>query len=126
MSQKPHVWICFCFGESNNERREAFELYNRAFGAVKTWEEFADSENDLHLGMDFYDMNVMISPGDIPGGACIHYGDEEELRCTYEILAKDAKNAKIDNYPWAKIGANVTDKYGVGWWLHTDGKNTEI
>ena len=126
MSQKPHVWISFCFGESNDERREAFELYSRAFGAVKTWEEFADSENALHLGMDFYDMNVMISPGDIPGGACIHYGDEEELRRTYEILAKDARSAKIDSYPWARIGANVIDKYGVGWWLHTDGNSTEI
>jgi uncharacterized glyoxalase superfamily protein PhnB len=75
------------------------------------------------MGMDFYDMNVMISPGDTPGGACIRYSDEEELRRTYEILAKDAKSAKIDSYPWAKVGATITDKYGVGWWLHTAGES---
>jgi uncharacterized glyoxalase superfamily protein PhnB len=44
------------------------------------------------------------------------------LRRVYEILAKDARSAKIDSYPWAKVGANITDKYGVGWWLHTDGE----
>ncbi|MDR1927026.1 MAG: hypothetical protein LBQ33_00100 [Oscillospiraceae bacterium] len=70
-------------------------------------------------------MNVMIAPGEIPGGACIHYGNEEELRRTYEILAEDAKSANIDSYPWAKVGAVITDKYGVGWWLHTDGESTK-
>lgn len=47
------------------------------------------------------------------------FGQETELRRAYEVLIEEGRNYSIGSYPWAPVGAFVTDRYGVSWWLRT-------
>jgi uncharacterized glyoxalase superfamily protein PhnB len=47
----------------------------------------------------------------------IHFATEAEVRRAYELLIREGSNYSIASYPWTPLGATVTDKYGVGWWL---------
>ena len=37
----------------------------------------------------------------------------------YGVLSQECLYHAIGSYPWAPVGALVTDRYGVQWWLRT-------
>ena len=47
------------------------------------------------------------------------FDNENDLRRAYDILIQEERDYSIGSYPWAPVGAAVTDKYGISWWLHT-------
>jgi uncharacterized glyoxalase superfamily protein PhnB len=113
---KPKFSIAFGIKEN---RREAFEFYREIFGARKVWEDFVDDPEAIHIGMEIYGLHIMLCPpeGTPAGGGMVHFATEAEVRRAYGLLIREGSNYSIQSYPWTPLGATVTDKYGVGWWL---------
>ncbi len=124
MSEYPRFSLAFNIGRGNEERVAAFELYQKAFNARKTFEATPPDGDDIHIGMEINGFHILLAPG---GGmntenvvVCeLQFDNEEDLRRAYEVLIQEGRNYSIGSYPWAPVGAFVTDKYGVGWWLRT-------
>ena len=47
----------------------------------------------------------------------LKYDNETDLRKAYDTLIQESPKHWIGSYPWAQVGAYVTDKYGIDWWL---------
>lgn len=117
--------MAFNVGRTNQEREEACRMYQEAFGAKRLSQSSA-SGGDVHIMMDFCGLPVMLAPGGkvektTENAMCceFRFDREEALRHAYEVLSQDSLSHSIDSYPWAPVGALVTDKYGVCWWLRT-------
>lgn len=125
MSEYPKISLAFNIASKNEDRIKAFELYQKAFGAIKTWEAGnAPDGNDIHIGMQINGFPVMLGPGGEKNAEHIvtvelMFDNEDDLRRAYDILKEEGCNYSIGSYPWAPVGALVTDKYGVTWWLRT-------
>ena len=125
MAGAPKFSLAFNIGRRNDERIAAFELYRRAFGAAKRSEVTAPG-GDLHIVMEINDLTILIAPGGkvqkTTESAVVCeflFDDEGALRRAYDVLNEGCMDASIGNYPWAPIGALVTDRYGITWWLRT-------
>lgn len=118
--------MAFNIGGTNEERREAFEMYRQAFGAVKISELMPPDGGDLHIVMEINGLSVLLAPGGkvervVENAMCceFQFENENDLRKAYDVLVENSLNHSIGSYPWAPVGALVTDKYGVCWWLRT-------
>lgn len=126
MPTYPKFSMAFNVGRTNEERTEAFELYRRAFGATKVSESTPPDGSDLHIMMKIDGLSILLAPGGkvekvLENAMCCEFlfDSEDGLRQAYEALSQEALYRSIGSYPWAPIGALVTDKYGVCWWLRT-------
>ena len=91
---------------------------------MKVEESRPSPDGDIHIVMQINGFSVLLAPGGRPGSgqvvSCeLLYDDESELRRAYAVLARDGSNCSIGSYPWAPVGALVTDAFGVTWWLRT-------
>ncbi len=116
--------MSFAIHGPNESRREAFELYQEAFGAKNNGEEYAG--DCLHIMMEVYGVGILIGPGDKPamgfesGFSCeVRYTDENKFRKAYDVLSREGKDCRIEGpYPWAKQLGILTDKFGIPWALY--------
>ena len=122
MSKYPQFSLAFNIA-SNDERIEAFEFYQKTFNAKKLSESVPSDGPDIHIMMEINGFEILLAPGEFqmsqnPVVTCqLDFDNETELRKAYDILIQEGQNYSIGSYPWAKVGALVTDKYGVQWWL---------
>jgi len=111
---------------TNEERIKAFELYQRAFNAKKTYEGTPPNGDDLHIMMDIYGFEILIGPGSENGRGMnnpliceVRFDDEKEFHKAYDVLIEESQSNALEGpYPWATKLALVTDKFGVGWALY--------
>lgn len=118
----PQFSLAFGIAGGNENRTAAFELYQRAFGAIKMSETYPPDGTDLHITININGFVILLAPGDEnpPGNliTChLRFENEEDLRKAYDILIQEGENYWIGSYPWAKVGAHVTDRFNVSWWL---------
>ena len=114
--------------KDNNERAEAFDLYQRAFNAVKVGQDGPPDYDDLHIYMEIYGTWIMLGPagGKVGNGVdnvlcCeVRFDDESEFRKAYDVLVEDgSKSHSLEGpYPWASLLGLVVDKFGIGWALY--------
>ena len=126
MSKYPKFSMAFNIGNTNEERIEAFTMYQQAFNASKISESTPPDGDDLHIMMDINGLEILLAPGGkvekiLENAMCceFQFDNENDLRKAYDILIQDSLYHSIGSYPWAPTGALVTDKYGVCWWLRT-------
>ena len=122
MPKYPRFSLAFNIGSSNEERIAAFELYKKAFDAIKVSESTPPDGDDLHIVMEINGFYILLAPGSKQNAEHIvtpevQFDNEDDLRRAYNALTQEGKNYSIGSYPWAPLGALVTDKYGVTWWL---------
>ena len=129
MSKYPFFKMSFGIGSTNKERIEAFDLYQKAFNAVKTYEGTPPNGGDIHIGIEINGFPILLGPGgkvskdrdglDIGITCELHYDNENELRRAYEVLIQEGRNYSLEGpFPWATLLALVTDKFGIGWALY--------
>ncbi len=126
MSNSPKFKVSLCIGKTNEERIEAFEMYQKAFGAEKTWESVPPDGGDIHIGMDINGFEFLIGPGGkvektMENAMCceFHFDNETDLRNAYDVLIKDSPRYSMEGpFPWAKILGLVIDKFGIAWALY--------
>ena len=124
MTKYPRFSLAFNIASSNEERIAAFEMYKRAFSAIKISESTPPDGNDLHIVMEINGFCILLAPGSKRNKEHIvtpeiQFDNEDDLRSAYNTLIQEGRNYSIGSYPWASLGALVTDKYGVTWWLRT-------
>lgn len=126
MPKSARFTLSFNFNLTNDERIAMFQLYQKAFNATKTYEGTPPNDNDIHIMMDIYGLEILIGPGAAIGKGLkdpivceVRFTDENEFSKAYETLIQEGKNHSLEGpYPWAtKIGL-VEDKFGVGWALY--------
>ena len=123
MSEYPKFKIAFSIGSTNEERIEAFELYQQAFNARKISEGTPPDGDDIHIMMEINGFGILLGPGGKVekvlehAVTCeIHFDNENDLRKAYDALVQEGQNYSLEGpYPWATVLALVTDKYGIGW-----------
>jgi uncharacterized glyoxalase superfamily protein PhnB len=128
MSEYPKFKMSFEIGSTNEERFEAFNLYQEAFNAVKTAESIPPDGRDIHISMEINGFPFFIGPGGQDkerdglklGIVCeLHYDKEDDLRRAYAVLAREGRSCSLEGpFPWATLLALVTDKFGIGWALY--------
>lgn len=124
MSVYPKFSLAFNIAGRNGDRIAAFELYQKAFNARKISESTPSDGDDIYIVMEINGFAVLLAPGDEKASESVVvceplFDNEDDLRKAYIILIQEGQNYSIGSYPWAPVGALVTDKYGVTWWLHT-------
>ena len=99
-------------------------MYKKAFSAIKIseWTRWSHYQEDgkpvkVHI-------SILLAPGSKRNKEHIvtpeiQFDNEDDLRSAYNTLIQEGRNYSIGSYPWAPLGALVTDKYGVTWWLRT-------
>lgn len=123
MSGNAKFTMAFNINTTNEERIEIFELYQKAFGAIKTWEGTPPNGDDIHIMMNIYGFEILLGPG---SGASrgmnnpliceVRFDDENDFRRAYDVLTKEGQNQSLEGpYPWATLLGLVTDKFGIGW-----------
>ena len=118
--------MAFNVNLTNEQRIEAFELYQRAFGAKKLWEGTPPEGDDIHIMMDIFGFEILLGPGSEVGKGMsnpliceVRFDDESEFRKAYGVLIEEAQNHSLEGpFPWATLLALVTDKFGIGWALY--------
>ena len=123
MSEYPKFKMAFSIGRTNDERIEAFELYERAFNARKISESTPPDGDDIHIMMEINGFEILLGPGgkvkkvlDNAMTCEIHFDNENDLRKAYDVLVQEGQSYSLGGpYPWATVLALVTDKYGIGW-----------
>lgn len=110
MPEFPHCYLMFHVNNST----EAFELYHRAFGAVKISEDIL-SGGDVYIMTEINGFPILIRPGTVPTqGCCVKFATEDDLRKAYSLLTQEGTGSFVDAH-WTSLLAFVTDKFGVGW-----------
>lgn len=130
MSKCPQFTMSFNIGSTNEERLDAFSLYQQAFNAKKLWEGTPPNGNDIHITMEIYGLEILLGPGNKVGTGfdnalnCeIRYDDETEFRKAYEFLIRERPSHSLEGpYPWATLLGLVMDKFGIGWALYYNEK----
>lgn len=120
----PRFSMAFNIGKTNEERIEAFELYQQAFHAKKLSE--SSASGDIHIMMELGGINILLAPGgkvekttENPMCCEFHFDSEEELQRAYRVLSEEAIRCSLEGpYPWAAVLGLVIDKFGVGWALY--------
>jgi len=122
----PVFSLCFHGLGSDENTKAAFALYEEAFGAINTWEEqpYNSGPGNLHIMMEINGFEVLLKTqgGKNPGDricCAMEFNNESDLRRAYAALAREGQGEWLEPAPHAPVGAFVTDKFGVGWWLHT-------
>lgn len=105
------------------EMKEAFNFYQRAFGATKITEflPYDSDDNNLHIIMEIHGIEVLLHPGGeerIRDGGIWAYDDDEALKNAIDVLSQDAQQIRMESWPHWPIAAFIVDKYGVSWSLH--------
>jgi len=109
---------------SDESMREACELYQEAFGAVKSTEftPYDMGSDFLHIIMEIHGVELLMTPygndGMTPLGGIWAYDNDDDLKKTIDVLSRDAQKVETHTSPHWPIHANITDKYGVFWCLH--------
>jgi len=124
MADYPKFSLAFSIAGNNEDRIMAFELYQKAFGAIKVSESKPPDGDDLHIVMQINGFYILLGPGGVINKENnvvpeLLYDNENDLRKAYDILTEEGRDYSIGSYPWAPVGALVTDKYGITWWLRT-------
>jgi len=125
--KKPVFSIGFGGYGTDEATREAFSLYEKAFGATITWEANPPGSyttQNLHIGMEINGFNFLLATqGErrlIGGISCnMHFGSEDGWRRAYDALTREGSDYSTQSWPHAPVSGVVTDKFGVHWWLHT-------
>ena len=126
MPAYPKFSVAFEISGTDADRMQAFELYQKAFGAKKV-SEFnppgSNSEN-LHIVMEIGGSVILLHPSKEKrvGGAVgcqVYFDSEASLQSAYEVLRSDGETEAPASWPHALLSVLVTDRYGVNWWLHT-------
>jgi len=122
----PRFGICFHGLGSDGNTKEAFALYEEAFGAINTWEEqpYNSGPGNLHIMMEINGFEILLKTqgGKYPGdriGCQMHFGSEDDWRRAYDALTREGSDYSTQSWPHAPVSGVVTDKFGVFWWLHT-------
>ena len=122
----PRFSVCFDGLGSDENTREAFAIYEKAFGAIKTWEElpYGSGPGNLHIGMEIngHDFLLKTQGNSLPSGmVCCQmlFNSEDDWRRAYDTLTREGSDYSTQSWPHAPISGIVTDKFGVSWWLHT-------
>ena len=122
----PRFSIGFSGYGSDEATREAFALYEEAFGATKTWEDqpYGSGPGNLHIGMEINGFDFLLkTQGEVRpvgGISCnMHFGSEEDWRRAYDVLTREGSDYSTQSWPHAPVSGVVTDKFRVFWWLHT-------
>jgi uncharacterized glyoxalase superfamily protein PhnB len=123
MSDYPKFQTAFNIGNNNEERTNAFEMYQKAFNAKKISETIPPDGWEIHIAMEINGYEFLLLPGekDAAGGRVycqFQYNSEDELRQTYDVLSREAINSSITTDFWSPLFAIVTDKYGINWCLY--------
>jgi len=129
MSKYPFFKMSFGIGSTNEERIQAFELYQKAFNAVKIDKLVPPGGWEIHNGIEINGFPILLGPGGKVskdrdglniGIACeLHYDNEKDLRKAYDVLIQEGRNYSLEGpFPWATLLALVTDKFGIGWALY--------
>jgi uncharacterized glyoxalase superfamily protein PhnB len=127
MADFPKFSVAFNIPKNNEDRIKAFELYQKAFDAKKISEsppEEADMYGGIYITMEINGFRILLAPGGERNNESVVtcellYDNENDLRKAYDILIQEGHDYSIGSYSWAPVGALVTDKYGVTWWLRT-------
>jgi uncharacterized glyoxalase superfamily protein PhnB len=123
MSKYPQFSLAVNLCDNNIERIEAFELYKKVFNAKKISESYPPDGSDIHIVMEINGFVILLAPGEKEAHnsmiTCqLKFENENNLRRAYDLLIQEGRDYSIGSYPWAAIGALVTDKYGITWWLY--------
>ena len=126
MSLFPKFGMAFNIGSTNEERIEAFDMYHKAFNAVKTGEGTPPDGNDIHISMTINGFEILLAPGGkvdkiIENAMCceINFDNENDLRKAYDVLSNGALNCSLEGpFPWATLLGLVVDKFGIAWALY--------
>ena len=126
MSMYPKFGMAFNIGSTNEERIEAFQMYQEAFNALKVSEVGPPDHPDIHITMEINRFNILLAPGGkvekvIENPVCceIRFDNEKDLRKAYDILSNGALNYSLEGpYPWATLLGLVIDKFGIPWALY--------
>ena len=124
MTKNTRFTMSFAIHGPNEMRREAFGLYQEAFGAKNLGESYAGDV--LHIMMEVYGVGILIGPGEKTamgfesGLSCeVRFTDEKAFQKAYEVLSNDGKDCRLEGpYPWAKKLGLLTDKFGIPWALY--------
>jgi PhnB protein len=126
MSEYPKFSMALNVGRNDEERIEAFEMYQKAFNAKKISESTPPEGNDIHIMIEINGLNILLAPGGkveriLENAMCceFQFANENDLHKAYDILINGSLYNHIGSYPWAPVGAFITDKFGVCWWLRT-------
>jgi len=127
VSNYPKFSVAFEIARNDEDRIKAFNLYQEAFGAKMISQFSPDWSNDenLHIIMDVNGFTILLHPSKEKQpkgvvGCQMCFDSEEALRKAYDALAREGTDYTIDDTsPYWPLTALVTDRYGVGWWLHT-------
>ncbi|MEA4823538.1 MAG: hypothetical protein VB111_05400 [Clostridiaceae bacterium] len=126
MPQYPQFKMAFCIGSTNEERIEAFSLYQQAFNARKISESTPPDGEDIHILMEINGFEILLCPGNKVERVSenvmvceIHFENESDFRKAYGVLIQEGRNYSLGGpYPWATALALVTDKCGIPWALY--------
>jgi len=126
MSEYPKFKMAFSIGNTNEERIEAYEMYQKAFNAVKIDEGTPPDSDDIHISIEINGFEILLAPGGkvekiTENAMCceIHFDNSDDLRKAYDILRKDSRQHSLDGpFEWAVLLALVTDKFGICWALY--------
>jgi len=122
----PVFSLCFHGLGSDENTKAAFALYEEAFGAINTWEEqpYNSGPGNLHIMMEINGFEILLKTqgGKHPGDRMncqMEFNNESDLRKAYDALSREGQGEWHEPAPHAPLSSFVTDKFGIGWWLHT-------
>ena len=118
--------VAMAIGCNNTERTEAFELYRQALGATLLHHSIPPDGGDIYMLISIGGTEVLLTPAASTADSInnlmtceVHFETETDLRHAYDVLCREGRDASLQGpYPWAKILALVTDKFGIDWALY--------
>jgi uncharacterized glyoxalase superfamily protein PhnB len=130
MGKFPQFTMSFAIGTTNEERLDAFRLYQQAFNAKKLSEGTPPGVNVIHIMMEIYGVEILLGPGIEVGSVInnalcceVRYDDENDFHQAYDVLIRESQSHSLEGpYPWATQLGLVTDKFGIAWALYFNQK----
>jgi uncharacterized glyoxalase superfamily protein PhnB len=124
MAGKAEFSVAFEIASTDQDRLDAFALYEKALGA-KLIDKFNPGEGagNLHIMMEIGGVEILLHPSgeQLPAGVVgcqVEFETEEEVRRAYELMTPGALEHSLASWPHAPYSALITDRYGVRWWIH--------